>query len=97
MRADVDTVTERLGSLDSAAKGVYVVANSSIDILDVEPLGLPIETRVTVAPIPALKRLAQMVEDYPMYAILQVDQQLALMTFVSEEIVAGTVSVQSSD
>ena len=76
LREDVETVTERLGSLDPAAKGVYVVANSSIAILDVEPLGLPIETKVTVAPIPALKRLAQMVEDYPMYAILQVDQQL---------------------
>ena len=97
LREDVEAVTEQLGSLDSAAKGVYVVANSSIDILDVEPLGLPIETKVTVAPIPALKRLAQMVEDYPVYAILQVDQQLALMSFVSEELVAGTVSVQSSD
>ena len=97
LREDVETVTERLGSLDSAAKGVYVVANSSIDILDVEPLGLPIETKVTVAPIPALKRLAQMVEDYPMYAILQVDQQLAQLSFVSEEMVPGTMSVESSD
>ncbi len=97
LSTDLEAITEKVQkTLDPAAQGVYIVANSGLGVLEVEPLGLPVETSVYLGPIPALKALAQMVEDFPLHAILQVDQEQSLMSFVSEDLVSGSVAVQSS-
>jgi hypothetical protein len=98
LSTDLEDITAKVQeTLDPAAQGVFIVANSGLGVLEVEPLGLPVETSVQLGPIPALKTLAQLVEDFPLHAILQADQHLAVLSFVTEDLVSEEVSVRSSD
>lgn len=97
LNADIEAITEAITrDLDPAARGVLFVANSGQNVFVMEQLGVPVETSVTVGAIPSLKRLAQLVEDYPLHAILQSDQDTALLSFVTEDLVSDTVTVRSS-
>jgi hypothetical protein len=97
LNTDLEAATARIQeTLDPSAQGVFIVANSGLGVLEVEPLGVPVTTSVQLGPIPALKMLAQLVEDYPLHAILQADQELALLTFVSEDLVPASLTITSS-
>ncbi len=97
LTADVEAISEALRTdLDSAARGVYVVANSGRKVFELEPLGVPVETSVHAGPIPMLKRLAQLVEDYPLHALLQSDQDTAVLSFITEDLVSGEIHLRSS-
>lgn len=97
LTGDVDAITAALQSgLDAAASGVVAVSNSAQGVLEWMPTGVPVETSVTAGPIPRLKRLAQLVEDYPVHALLQADQDTAILSFVREDLVSDTVKIRSS-
>ena len=84
LSADVDRIREALTNVDPAAHGVFVVACSARDVFVILPIGLPLETRFAVGPTPALRGLAQAIDDNPPYAILHADQREASLTFVSQ-------------
>ncbi len=97
LESDIDAITDALKrELDPSAQGVLVVSNSGQGVFEMEQLGVPVETSVAVGPIPALKRLAQLVEDYPLHALLQADQDTAILSFISEDLVSGSVTVKGS-
>ncbi|MGD9710940.1 MAG: Vms1/Ankzf1 family peptidyl-tRNA hydrolase [Thermomicrobiales bacterium] len=97
LNADIDAITDAMSTeLDPAAQGVLVVSNSGRGVFEFLQLGVPVETQVCAAPIPALKRLAQLVEDYPLHALLQADQDTAILSFVTEDLVSDSVTVRSS-
>ncbi|MCC6943836.1 MAG: host attachment protein [Thermomicrobiales bacterium] len=97
LTADVEGITKAIQEdIDPATRGIFAVGNGGQGVLHVEPLGVPVETSVTAGPIPMLKRLAQMVEDYPLHALLQSDQDTAILSFVTEDVVSETVTVRGS-
>jgi hypothetical protein len=83
--------------LDPAAQGVYIVACSMEGVFEPLLLGLPLPTRLTVAPTPALAALARLVEDYPTYAVLLADQLQATLSFVTQASRGLSVRLDSSD
>lgn len=98
LNADLERISAYLSNeLDPAAQGVVIVANAAADVFETVPLGLPIPTSVTYAPIPALNRLARVIEDNPLYAILVLDQQQAVLSFVMADVLTETVTVKGSD
>lgn len=69
--------------LDPAAHGACVVANSSMDVFEATGFLLPLPTEIHVGPTPAVYSLVQMVEDYPVYGVLNADQQEAVLSFIA--------------
>ena len=85
LSADVKRIREALAEeVDPSAHGVFIVACSARDVFALLPVGLPLETSHSLGPTPALRELAQAIDDHPPYAILHADQREASLTFVSQ-------------
>jgi hypothetical protein len=98
LNADVERIAAYLNSeLDPAAQGVVVISNAANEVFEAVPLGITIPTSATIAPIPALNRLTRVIEDNPLYAILVLDQQQAILSFVMADVLTGSVSVKAND
>lgn len=79
---------ERIGTwlrdeLDPSAKGAFIVAHEPDGVMMATGLTLPIETSVSLSVEPRLYSLIRIVEDYPTYAVLQIDQSEANLSFVT--------------
>jgi hypothetical protein len=83
--------------LDPMAKGVYIVSCAARGVFEPLAFALPVPTRVTVAPIPALWSLARIVDDYPAYAVLLVDQHQATISKIRRAARGRSVWLESSD
>lgn len=83
--------------IDPAVQGVIIVANDSLNIYETFVLAMPIETQVTTGPTPALLRMAQLVEDYPPYAVLLADQQDAVLTVINRASPVVSVEIRGDD
>jgi len=59
---------------DPAAQAVFVVACAAQGAFEPLLLGFPIEDRIVTGPTPALRRLAQVAEDAPTFAVLAASQ-----------------------
>lgn len=79
---------ERIGNwlrdeLDPSARGAFIVAHEPDGVMMATGLNLPIETSVSLSVEPRLYSLIRIVEDYPTYAVLQIDQSEANLSFIT--------------
>lgn len=96
--ADLERIANALESdLPESANGAVIVANHDADIFIVVPLGLPVETTLSVGPTPALRALVQVAEDNEPYAILAVEQQESTLTFFVQNTPVNELDVVASD
>jgi len=96
LTGDIARLSELLDDVDPAAQGIFVVACSAHGIFEELSLGLPIETRATVGPTPALSVLARLDDDNPPYAVLLADQHQATLSFITQATVSESVSLDST-
>jgi hypothetical protein len=83
--------------LPSATQGIVIVARAARGVFAPLPLGVPVETRVEVGPIPKLFELARVGEDYEPYGVLVADQQAASLTFIGQRRSQRAISVQGAN
>ena len=83
--------------VDSATRGVFVIANSGAGVFETFPLGIPLENRVVAGPVPALLSLARLEEDNPTFAVLLADQQNAYLSLISQAHRVEELAMASSD
>jgi hypothetical protein len=96
---DGERIDRQLGEipLPSAAQGIVIVARAAAGVFAPLPLGVPVETRIEVGPIPKLFELARIGEDYEPYGVLVADQQAATLTFVGQRRSQREISVQGAN
>ena len=82
--------------LDPAAQGVFIVAGGEEGVFEPLALGLPVETAVSLGPVPALFALARLVDDYPPHAVLVADQMTATLSIFSKTVRGKSLSVEST-
>ncbi|RIK35885.1 MAG: hypothetical protein DCC58_19980 [Chloroflexi bacterium] len=83
--------------LDPAAHGAFIVACAVQGVFEAVPLVLPLDTALTLGPIPALSPLAQLVEDHVPYAVLVADQREAVLSLVVLAAFGPALEMTSSD
>lgn len=83
--------------LEPSVHGVVIVANSSRDVFEAFVLAIPVQTDFSVDPTPNLLPLAQVVEDFPRYAVLIADQHDATLSIINRASRIYSVSVEGSD
>ncbi|MFN8593912.1 MAG: Vms1/Ankzf1 family peptidyl-tRNA hydrolase [Thermomicrobiales bacterium] len=95
--ADIALIRDYLDQeLDPAAKGVAVYACAAANVFVPLALGLPVPTRLTAGPTPALATLTRLREDNPTYAVLVADQQTAYLSLIDQAVVDLSVTVEGS-
>jgi peptide subunit release factor 1 (eRF1) len=82
--------------IDPSAKGAYIVSCSAKGIFETVLFGLPLPTRISTAPTPALTELVRLDEDYPGYAVLLADQREANLLIVSHGTTDRSVMLEST-
>lgn len=98
LTADAERIATYLDEeLDPSAQGVFLVSCAAAAVFAPLALGLPIPTRVSVGPTPALSVLARLVDDHPTYAVLLADQHEATLSFVTQAIHGQSVTLDSTD
>ena len=98
LSADAERIRSYLESeIDPEAHGVYFAANSSKGLFEVAPLALPLPNRVRTGAIPALSELVRLDEDYPRYAVLQADQDEALLSIIARDVAERGVEFEGND
>lgn len=94
---DIDRIRAFLAdALDPAARGVWIVACDVAEVFVTVPLGLPLDTRLDIGPIPALAPLTRLVEDNVPYAVLVADQQNATLSVVIMASAEAAVDIAGS-
>ena len=85
LQADIDRIAGYLESdAPDEAQGLIFVACHAKGIFEAIPLGVAVETSVAVGPTPVLTELARTMEEHATYAVLQIDQREAKMSFISQ-------------
>lgn len=70
--------------LDPAASGVYIVSHEPSGVFEATGLTMPIDTNITLSPMPRIYKLVRVLEDHPTYAVLQADQSEATLSFITK-------------
>ncbi len=97
LTADAERISHYLDNeLDSAAQGVFIVTCSAAGVFEPLALGLPVPTRLTLAPTPALHGLAHLIDDHPTYAVLLADQLEATLSLVTQATEERSVWLEST-
>lgn len=98
LETDFDRVKEFLEEdLEPAAHGVIIIACSAHDVFETFVLALPLETRITAGPTPALLQMARVVEDYPRYAVLVANQHETRLMVMNRASHRQSLSITGSD
>ena len=96
--ASVQRITDFINDgIDPAIHGIFILSCDAKDIFETVFLAIPLETRMTVSPTPALLRLVAVVEDYPRFAVLHADQHDASLYVVNRASPQSEVSLESND
>jgi peptide subunit release factor 1 (eRF1) len=98
LSADIERINHYLTEeIDASAHGVFIVANHSQGVFRALPVGLPLETRISAGPTPALLPLARLDEDHPTYGVLVADQQASRLSLIAHARRVQTLEIASSD
>jgi peptide chain release factor subunit 1 len=98
LERDIERVRQFLtDELEPSVHGVIIIANDAMGVFESFVLALPVETSVSVGPTPSLRKLTQVVEDYPRYAVLLADQQDAILTVINRASRIASVEIQGDD
>jgi hypothetical protein len=98
LSADARRIEEYLDhELEPAAKGVVIVACGARGVFEPVPLDVPVATNVTVRPIPSLRELVHVAEDFPPYAVLVADGREAFLWLFERQTWARGVELEASD
>lgn len=95
--ADIKRINSYLDELDPAAHGVVIVACHQHDVFVPVPLAVPVSTSVVAGPIPSLRQLVRVAEDFPPYAVLVADQRQAILWMIERLTWDRAVEVEASD
>ena len=97
LSADLQRITAYLdGEVPAPAQGIVIVACSANGIFEALPLGLPVPTRMTTGPTPALSTLARVAEDAATYAVLLADQREATLSLITQATPERRVDVEAT-
>lgn len=97
LNADYERIKEFLvEDLDPSVQGVMIFANYHLNIFDTFVLAIPLENKVAVGPRPDLLPMAQVVEDFPRYAVLMANQQEASLMVISRASRIQQVSIEGT-
>lgn len=97
LSADAERIGQYLDSeLDPSANGVFIVACAAQGVFEPIALGIPLPTRLSRGPTPALGEFVRVVDDHPPYAVLLADQHNATLSFITLATMEQSVSLESS-
>lgn len=82
--------------LDPAAQGVYIVAHDPSGVFEATGIGLPLEYSVSLSVEPRIYALVRLLEDFPTYAALLVDQENAELSFVTHGARDRSITLEST-
>jgi hypothetical protein len=82
--------------LPNDASGAIFVANHGAGVFIMTPLGMPVETSLSVGTTPAIRSLVRLVEDNEPYGVLVSDQHAATLTFFVQHLPLDEVAVISN-
>jgi hypothetical protein len=85
------------GEIEPSVQGIYAVAGGEGQVFAPMALGIPIESAVSVGPVPVLSSLARCAEDNPDFAVLVADQQNATLIVVSQTFPASELQVEGEE
>ncbi|HET7094365.1 MAG TPA: hypothetical protein VFI22_12825, partial [Thermomicrobiales bacterium] len=78
--ADASRIVDYVNhELDAAARGLIVIACGRQGVFEATPLDIPIDTRLTTAPVPSLRPLVHAADDFPLFAVIVADQREAVL------------------
>lgn len=97
LSADVARVGEWLGSVDEAAQGVVVVACSAKGVFEPFALAAPVESNLLTGPLPSLRTLMRVADDYGLYAVILADQQEVRLTLIQQGVARRQATMIGSD
>jgi peptide chain release factor subunit 1 len=94
LEKDAAKIREYLGAPSASANGIALFACSGADVFEVIELAAPIrEHRLYVSAQPHLYPLARLLDEYPRYAVLVADTNLARLFVVATNTVQATEQV----
>ncbi len=97
LSADAERIATYLDSeLDPAAEGVFIVACSAKGVFEPIALSIPVPTKLSVGPTPALVEIVRAVDDHPTYAVLHADQHDATLSFFTFALLEQSVKLEST-
>jgi hypothetical protein len=95
--ADLERIANALeNDLDDSARGALIVANHGAGVFKLTPLGLPVETTLTVGSLPALRTLVRLAEDNEPYGVLISDQEDSVLTFYVQHYPLDELAITAS-
>jgi len=97
LNADIEKVRSFLeNEVDPAVQGLLIIACSAKNVFETILLGLPLGNSVTLAPTPALRVLAKLLEDEPRFTVLAADQEYASITVVDRAVGLYQLEVEAT-
>src|SRR4051794_10635728 len=97
LNADIEKVRSFLeNEVDPAVQGLLIIACSAKNVFETILLGLPLGNSVTLAPTPALRVLAKLLEDEPRFTVLAADQEYASITVVDQAVGLYQLEVEAT-
>lgn len=97
LSADVTRIGEWLGAVDESAHGIVVVACNAKGVFEPFALGLPVENELLTGPLPSLRTLMRIADDYGLYAVILADQQEVRLTMIQQGIARRQTTMSGSD
>jgi hypothetical protein len=95
--ADLERIADALeNELDESAHGAVIVANHGEGVFKLTPLGLPVETKLSVGAVPAIRTLVRLAEDNEPYGVVITDQHESVLTFYVQHYPLDEVAITAS-
>lgn len=97
IEADLEKIANALeNDLEDSARGALIVANHGAGVFKLTPLGLPVETTLSVGAVPAVRALVRLAEDNEPYGVLVSDQHGSVLTFFVQNYPVDEVAITAS-
>lgn len=97
LSADVARIGKWLDGVDEAAQGVVVVACSANGVFEPFALAVPVESDLLTGPLPSLRTLMRVADDYGLYAVILADQQEVRLTMIQQGVARRQATMIGSD
>jgi len=97
LSADVERINDWLETVDDTTQGIVIVACSARNVFEPFALAIPVETELTTGPLPSLRPLIEVADDYGLYAVILADQQEARLELFQQGIARRQSTMIGSD
>lgn len=95
---DVERVTHFMDDgVDPAVHGMFLLACDAHEVFETVQLAVPLDTSATLGPIPSLRRLVNVIETYPRFAVLHADQHEASLYIINRATPESILSLERKE